>query len=289
MRCSLLAASWRGVGRRGGVHNDQRAGEQPGTGLPSRGKREPESSPVQTIATGGGGSGLQLADVDSLGSAGSIQLDEGHHLLFVVNTETAAANNGAGAYKSDCNQGSITSFLVGSDGTLTFADRVFSRGLFPHSLTVRSQKRERGELLYVLNSGGAESPVCSEQPAMAGQPNITGFKVDRAGNMEPVASAQPINPGPGSGPGENCPGAQGLAAFTGAPAADFQCGLNPPSFVRSPAQVRFTPDGHQLLVTVKGTNTIYIFPVGRRGEHGQPHNNAGFRTSLTHLFWDDFR
>src|SRR5262249_2078102 len=30
---------------------------------------------VQTAATGGGGSGLQLAGVDSLGSAGSVQLD----------------------------------------------------------------------------------------------------------------------------------------------------------------------------------------------------------------------
>ena len=35
---------------------------------------------AQTIATGGGGSGLQLAGVDSLGSAGSIQLDPDHRL-----------------------------------------------------------------------------------------------------------------------------------------------------------------------------------------------------------------
>jgi 6-phosphogluconolactonase len=30
---------------------------------------------VQTVSTGGGGSGLQLAGVDSLGSAGSLQVD----------------------------------------------------------------------------------------------------------------------------------------------------------------------------------------------------------------------
>src|SRR4051794_17176241 len=42
---------------------------------------------VQTIATGGGGSGLQLAGIDSLGSAGSIQIDPDYRLLFVVNTE----------------------------------------------------------------------------------------------------------------------------------------------------------------------------------------------------------
>jgi 6-phosphogluconolactonase (cycloisomerase 2 family) len=84
-----------------------------------------------------------LAGVDSLGSAGSVQLDPGHRLLFVVNTESAAENNGAGAYKTDCQQGTITSFRVAADGTLTFADRVFSGGLFPNSLTVR--KRHRGD------------------------------------------------------------------------------------------------------------------------------------------------
>src|SRR5438270_2040626 len=36
---------------------------------------------VQTIATGGGGSGLQLAGIDSLGSAGSIQIDPDYRLL----------------------------------------------------------------------------------------------------------------------------------------------------------------------------------------------------------------
>src|SRR6516225_9758688 len=50
---------------------------------------------AQTAATGGGGSGLQLAGVDSLGSSGSLQLDEDHRFLFAVNTESAAENNGA--------------------------------------------------------------------------------------------------------------------------------------------------------------------------------------------------
>src|SRR5947209_1743526 len=97
------------------------------------------TSPIQTIATGGGGSGLQLAGVDSLGSAGSVQLDPDHRLLFVVNTESAAENNGSGPYNTDCKQGTITSFRVAADGSLTFADRVFSGGLFPDSLTVRKR------------------------------------------------------------------------------------------------------------------------------------------------------
>ena len=240
---------------------------------------------VQTIATGGGGSGLQLAGVDSLGSAGSVQLDEAHHFLFVVNTESAAENNGAGAYNTDCQQGTITSFVVAADGTLTFADRVFSGGLFPNSLTVRSRRdeddrrgrgderrhdedRTAGELLYVLNAGGPEVPICHLSPGTANTPNITGFKVDHAGHLIPLDSTQPIDPGPASAPsGVSCTAASasGFAALTGAPAADFQCGLNPPSFPRSPAQVRFTPDGRQLVVTVKGTNTIYVFAIAKDG------------------------
>lgn len=244
------------------------------------------STPVQMINTGGGGSGLQLAGVDAMGSAGSIQLDPDRHLLFVVNTETVAENNGAGAYNTDCAQGTITSFMVAADGTLTFADRVFSRGLFPNSLTVTRQKRDdddrgrdddkgrSGDLLYVLNAGGPEVAICNNQPASANTPNITGFKVDRFGRMRPiVGSTQSIDPGPASATtGVSCLAATaaGFSGLTGAPAVDFQCGLNPPSFPRSPAQVRFDPDADQLLVTVKGTNTIYAFRVDDDGRAVDP-------------------
>lgn len=89
---------------------------------------------------------------------------------------------------------------------------------------------------------------------------------------DPVTAAQNIYPGLPTGSGEDCSSASatGFAALTGAPAADFTCGLNPPSFPRSPAQVRFTPGGKQLIVTVKGTNTIYVFPVDRDGRAGNP-------------------
>lgn len=258
---------------------------------------------VQTIATGGGGSGLQLAGVDSLGSSGSLQLDKDHHILFAVNTESSSDNNGAGAYNTDCQQGTITSFRVGSDGTLTFADRVFSGGLFPNSLTVNAirggndhegrhdaergrwgdQERrghedgeaDTGDVLYVLNAGGPEPPaVCHLTPDNANAPNITGFRVDRAGHMIPLDSTQSIDPGPATGAagGVSCTAATaaGFSALTGAPAADFQCGLNPPSFAQSPAQVGFIPDGRRLIVTVKGTNTIYVFPVDENGAVDNP-------------------
>src|ERR1700746_1170160 len=100
----------------------------------------------------------------TLDSSGSLRLDRDHRFLFVVNTESAAENNGAGAYNTDCQQGTITSFRVGDDGKLTFADRVFSGGLFPNSLTVRERHHDdngrghdedrdkHGALLYVLNA-----------------------------------------------------------------------------------------------------------------------------------------
>jgi len=224
-------------------------------------------SPNQTIATGGGGSGLQEAGVDSLGSAGSIQLDYDHGLLFVVNTESAAENDGTGAYNTDCRQGTITSLRVAADGSLTFADRVFSGGLFPNSLTVKKNGKgnndKKGELLYVLNAGGPEAPaICNLTPGTANLPNITGFSVDERGHMTPIDSTQPVDPGPAMGSGENCPP-------TGFP-FETRCGLNPPSFVRSPAQIAFTPDGTQLVVTVKGTNAISVFPVDKSGSAGSP-------------------
>jgi 6-phosphogluconolactonase len=50
----------------------------------------------------------------------------------------------------------------------------------------------------------------------------------------------------------------------------FDCGLNPPTFPRSPGEVRFTPSGTQLVVTVKSINMIYVFPVNKNDTLGTP-------------------
>ena len=193
-------------------------------------------TPAQTIATGGGGSGLQRDGHDSLGSQGGLILDKAHRHLFAVNTETLQVNS------SDCQMGTISSFLVGADGSLTLADKVSSGGLFPDSLTVD------GNQLFVLNAGGpGTTPACGVDP------NITGFTVSSDGHLTPIAgSTQPIDPG-------TCDG--------GGFGAGFECGQNPPAFPRSPAQIGFTPSGDALIVTVKSTNTIYVFP---RDDDGRP-------------------
>lgn len=205
---------------------------------------------IQTIATGGGGSGTQLDATDSLGSQGSLILDAGHERLFAVNTETLASNG------YDCQEGTITSFLVAHDGSLTFADKIASGGMYPNSLTLSK------DVLYVLNAGGpGQDPACSGM-----NPNISGFRVDVHGNLKALAdSLRPINPGPLDGTGYflNCdPG--------GFPVPTFDCGLNPPAFPRSPGEVAYTPSGTQLVVTVKCINTIYVFPVNKNGTLGTP-------------------
>lgn len=208
---------------------------------------------IQTIATGGGGSGAQLDPADSLGSQGSLVLDEAHHLLFAVNTESLAEND------QDCQEGTVTAFLVASNGKLRFADRVKSGGLFPNSLAVKTLNGRVNyrDLLYVLNAGGpGSSPFCGATP------NITGFTVNSVGQMSLLRNAVQsiIDPGllDGHGSGVNCP-------VSGFPTPSYDCGRNPPAFVRSPARVLFTPDGSRLVVTVKGTNAIYVFPVGENG------------------------
>ena len=211
---------------------------------------------IQTADTSGGGSGTQLDASDSLGSQGALVLDTGHKHLFAVNTETSYTLSPTDDIKKgDCNVGSISSFQVAADGTLTLIEKVASGGFFPNSLTVDSSQN----LLYVLNAGGpGKNPVCAHGP------NIAGFKV-KGGYLSPMGkSKQPLDPGANPGGGFNCVGNGPFAT------ADFQCGLNPPAFPRSPGQIGFAPGGSQLVVTVKGTNSIYVFPVGRTGRAGTP-------------------
>ena len=204
---------------------------------------------VQTVDTTGGGSGTQLDGTDSLGSEGGLALDNNHKYLFAVNTNSTAAST------QDCKAGSVSSFSVAHDGTLTWVQTLASGGLFPNSLTVDADH----DLLYVLNAGGGANSPCTNFTG----PNITGFTVSKSGMMTALAgSTQPIDGGTKPFGFLNCdPG--------GFP-APAQCGKNPPAFPRSPGQIGFTPGGHQLVVTDKGPNKIYVFPVNKNGTPGTP-------------------
>jgi 6-phosphogluconolactonase len=105
---------------------------------------------TEGIGTGGG-----------LGNQGGVLLTSDNRWLYVVN---AGSNT-------------ISVFKVKPRG-LEFMDSVDSGGLQPVSLTVD------GDLLYVLNAGGA----------VGGEDNITGFMIEPDGMLQPLAgSTQPLS------------------------------------------------------------------------------------------------
>lgn len=85
-------------------------------------------TPLGTFATGGNGVGGTL---DPLTSQYAVVLSESHEALFAV----------------DAGSDDITSFRVGSQGTLTLASRVSSGGTRPNSIAAH------GNIVYTLNSG----------------------------------------------------------------------------------------------------------------------------------------
>lgn len=170
--------------------------------------------------TGGQGSGPSIRFAgDGLGAAHSVELSQDRRWLFVTN--------------------------FGSDDVSVF--RVFKQGLyltdvastrpsgdpsagFPNSVT------QHGDLVYVLNSGGAGS--------------ITGFRLSAYGTLTPI---------PGS--------TRGLIANQS---------FTRPDTLFNPAEVSFTPDGRQLVVTIKdaalqvdaaftGPGRVLVFDVGPDG------------------------
>jgi 6-phosphogluconolactonase (cycloisomerase 2 family) len=129
-----------------------------------------------------------------LGSQNSVIVSDDHRLLFAVN----AGSN------------SVSAFRVEPDG-LALVDVAPSGGTMPISVTFA-----RG-LLYVLNAGTPN--------------NISGFTVDDAGHMAPLAgSTRPLSGG-----------------------------------AAAPAQVQFDDDGESLIVTEKATSLIDVYTVAADG------------------------
>lgn len=97
----------------------------------------------KSVESGGTGNGKNL------GSQDAVVLDANHHRLFAVN----AGDN------------SVSSFWVGSDGSLTLAHTISSGGTLPVSVTVY------GNWLYVVNSATA---------------NICGFSIGADGTLTKI-------------------------------------------------------------------------------------------------------
>lgn len=151
-----------------------------------------------------------LGSGSGLGSQGAVALSKNNRWLFAVN---AGSND-------------ISVFAV-RPGGLTLTDRVGSGGMMPISLTTH------GDMLFVLNAGGSG--------------NISGFSIERGGQLSPIPGAtRPLsNNGVGAAPG--------------------------------PAQVAFSPDGDMLVATEKATNLIDVYEVDDDGMPSGPmtHPSAG--------------
>jgi 6-phosphogluconolactonase len=147
-----------------------------------------------------------LGTGSGLGSQGSVILSNDGRWLFAVN---AGSNE-------------ISAFRVHAGG-LVLVDKVASGGTLPTSLTIYK------DLLYVLNAGGTG--------------NITGFTVDQAGRLSPLAgSTRPLS-----------------------------------GDATAPAQVSFNKDGSMLVVTERATNSIDTYVVGADGLASGPavHPSSG--------------
>ncbi len=154
-------------------------------------------------------------------------------LAFVADVATGGQGNGAPGLGSQAavtiaeerfllavNAGSneISSFLIGASG-LTLAETIPSGGVMPVSIA------SYGGLVYVLN---------------AGSDNVTGFRLNSAGDLTAIPGSTRSLSGSGTGP----------------------------------AQVGFHPRGRQLVVTEKATNKIDVFTVNQGGTLSGPTVNA---------------
>jgi 6-phosphogluconolactonase (cycloisomerase 2 family) len=115
----------------------------------------------------------------------------------------------------DSGSDEISVFAV-TRGGLRQTDRIGSSGDMPISVTIH------GRLVYVLNAGG--------------DGNISGFRLDRHGQLSPIPrSTRPLS-----------------------------------SAASAPAQIEFTPEGDRLVVTEKDANAISTYRIGPAGRARGP-------------------
>jgi 6-phosphogluconolactonase len=170
--------------------------------------------------TGGQGSGPSIRFAgDGLGAAHSVELSQDNRWLFVTNFASH----------------DVSVFRVSKEGLgLTDLASTTPQGDpsagFPNSVT------QHGDLVYVLNSGGAGS--------------ITGFRLSNQGTLIPIPGSSRV--------------------------LNANQSHQRPDTLFNPAEVSFTPDGRQLVVTIKdaanlpgvtptGPGRVLVFNVGRDG------------------------
>jgi len=156
-------------------------------------------------------------------------------------TLTAAGSFGTGGTGTGAGLGSQGAVTLSNDGRLLFAVNAGSNDVSafqvgPQGLSLLSRTPSGGTLPTSVAVSGNLVYVLNA----GGAGNITGFTVGSSGALTPIAGS--------------------TQSFSTATAG--------------PAQVSFSPDGRQLVVTEKGTSLIDVYPVDEDGV-------AGERTSYT--------
>jgi 6-phosphogluconolactonase (cycloisomerase 2 family) len=177
---------------------------------------------LQEVATGGLGSGPGELPANFGKGPGPNPLDSGDGLAMTSDGRYLMAVNSR--------SNDISVFAVGHQG-LRLVSRTPTGGNFPVSIAHHS------DLVYVLNEG--ESP----DEFFGGVPNMTGFRIDRAGGLHSIPNSTRVTGSPDS----------------------------------APSQIAFSPDGDMLIVTEMSTSLIGVYRMGSDGRTGNlvkfPANN----------------
>ena len=159
------------------------------------------------------------------------------------------SKDGMYLYAVNAGDDTITAFQVYKN-YLKFLDIVPSGGRFPVSLTVH------GETLYVLNAGASDG--VNSTPANITGFRMTGYQLSPLENSTRDLIVVPQNPSDSE--------------------SDF------PNILATPAQVQFTPQANQLVVTIKDgvnaiNNSIWVFPVEKDDDYRPSDTPSIFPTS----------
>ena len=200
-----------------------------------------------------------------------------------LSTEAKRGSRGGAVYAmtNDVEANAVVTYARASDGMLTLVGTVATGGQGgivdpPHPVDALGSQNSlilsaNNKWLFAVNAGSDEISVFRVRRSglklvdkvdsggnfpvsltlhkrllyvlnSGGDGNITGFTWNKRGHLAPLAgSTRSLNVG----------------------------GTNPPSLLASPGQVGFSPRGKELVVTVKGSNEIYVFPVDDNGLPGE--------------------
>ena len=209
------------------------------------------------------------------------QASEGSHAVFVQTNDSEG--NGIAVYHRS------------ADGTLTYASTYATGGLGGRAAGSGSDPlASQGslvlvpdqEVLLAVNAGSNTISVFEvngdqlrlQQVLPSGGQFPVGFAV--RGNLVYVLNAG----GQGSVSGYRL--GEGKVHPIGNSTRTLGLGnTTPPFFLKSPAQVGFTPDGDHLIVTTKTLNTVHVFSVGDGGRlSAEPTVNAAAGVPFAFLF-----